>query len=44
MNTDERLKQLRAILAEVTDLTRAAMVLEWDQETFMPPGGVQSRA
>jgi carboxypeptidase Taq len=44
VNTDERLKQLRAILAEVTDLTRAAMVLEWDQETFMPPGGVQSRA
>jgi carboxypeptidase Taq len=44
MNTDERLKQLKAILAEVTDLTRAAMVLEWDQETFMPPGGVQSRA
>ncbi len=33
-----------AILAEVTDLHRAAAVLEWDQETYMPPGGVQSRA
>jgi len=44
MNTGERLKQLRAILAEVTDLTRAALLLEWDKETYMPPGGVQSRA
>jgi carboxypeptidase Taq len=36
--------RLREILAEVTDLTRAAMVLEWDQETYMPPGGVEGRA
>src|SRR5215472_12337866 len=40
----DKLRQLSQILAEVTDLNRAAMVLEWDQETYMPPGGIQSRA
>ena len=39
-----KLARLKDILAEVTDLTRAAMLLEWDQETYMPPGGVQGRA
>ena len=43
-NTSDKLQQLRQILAEVTDLNRAALVLEWDQETYMPPGGVQGRA
>ncbi|OLB84848.1 MAG: carboxypeptidase [Actinobacteria bacterium 13_2_20CM_2_66_6] len=43
-NTSDKLRQLRQILAEVTDLNRAALVLEWDQETYMPPGGVQGRA
>jgi len=43
-NTSDKLQQLKAVLAEVTDLSRAAAVLEWDQETYMPPGGVQSRA
>ncbi len=36
-------KELKAILAEVSDLNRASMVLAWDQETNMPPGGVESR-
>ncbi|TMD71673.1 MAG: carboxypeptidase M32, partial [Chloroflexi bacterium] len=44
VNTKDRLETLKAILAEVTDLSRAAALLEWDQETYMPPGGVQSRA
>ena len=35
---------LRGILAEVTDLTRVAELLIWDQETYMPPGGVSGRA
>ncbi|HSS94552.1 MAG TPA: carboxypeptidase M32 [Candidatus Dormibacteraeota bacterium] len=35
---------MNVILAEVTDLHRAGMVLDWDQETYMPPGGVQNRA
>lgn len=41
---NDKLEQLKAILAEVTDLSRAAYLLEWDQETYMPPGGVASRA
>jgi carboxypeptidase Taq len=40
----ETLARLKAILAEVTDLHRAALVLDWDQETYMPPGGVENRA
>src|SRR6266436_397256 len=40
----DTLERLRAILAEVTDLNRATAVLAWDQETYMPPGGVQNRA
>ncbi len=43
-NTSDKLQHLRAILAEVADLSRAAALLEWDQETYMPPGGVESRA
>lgn len=35
---------LRRALAEVDDLGRAAAVLEWDLETYMPPGGVEDRA
>jgi carboxypeptidase Taq len=40
----EALPLLRARLAEVSDLHRAAAVLEWDQETYMPPGGAEARA
>jgi len=39
----ENLEQLKTILAEVTDLSRASMLLDWDMEVNMPPGGVQSR-
>jgi carboxypeptidase Taq len=42
-NTSKKLQELKDVLAEVTDLSRAAAVLDWDQETYMPPGGVQSR-
>jgi carboxypeptidase Taq len=38
------LDRLKEILAEVTDLGRAAMMLDWDQETYMPPGGVKGKA
>jgi len=34
---------LRQRLAEVADLAHAAAVLEWDQETYMPPGGAEAR-
>ncbi|MHB8589511.1 MAG: carboxypeptidase M32 [Candidatus Dormibacteraceae bacterium] len=40
----DSLERLKAILAEVTDLSRAAAMLEWDQETYMPPGGVGARS
>jgi carboxypeptidase Taq len=43
-NTNSKVARLKDILAEVTDLTRAAMLLGWDQETYMPPGGVQGKA
>ncbi|WP_412070376.1 carboxypeptidase M32 [Rubrivirga sp. IMCC43871] len=34
---------LRARLAEVADVSHAAAVLEWDQETYMPTGGAGAR-
>src|SRR5579864_2461201 len=40
----DNLQRLKDILAEVTDLSRAYRVLEWDEETYMPPGGVSSRS
>jgi carboxypeptidase Taq len=40
----DKLDQLKARLARISDLRRAASVLSWDQETHMPPGGVQARA
>jgi carboxypeptidase Taq len=40
---EEKLKQLKEILAEVADLQFAAAVLEWDQKTYMPPKGDQDR-
>jgi carboxypeptidase Taq len=40
----DSLERLKTILAEVTDLNRAAALLDWDQETYMPPGGVTARS
>jgi carboxypeptidase Taq len=40
----EKLKQLKAALGEVYDLGKAAAVLEWDQQAYMPPGGAAGRA
>ncbi|HEY8816974.1 MAG TPA: carboxypeptidase M32, partial [Candidatus Dormibacteraeota bacterium] len=40
----DKLQRLKEILGEVSDLGRAGAVLGWDQETFMPPGGVEGRA
>jgi carboxypeptidase Taq len=39
-----RLQQLKDVLGEVSDVNRAAAVLAWDQETYMPRGGVENRA
>ncbi|HVD47561.1 MAG TPA: carboxypeptidase M32 [Candidatus Limnocylindria bacterium] len=38
------LQRLKEILGEVSDVNRAAAVLAWDQETYMPPGGIANRA
>ncbi|HEV2036746.1 MAG TPA: carboxypeptidase M32 [Candidatus Dormibacteraeota bacterium] len=40
----DKLQKLKDILGEVEDLNRATGVLAWDQETYMPPGGVAARA
>ncbi|MDQ2943229.1 MAG: carboxypeptidase M32 [Candidatus Dormibacteraeota bacterium] len=40
----DRLEQLKTILGEVADLERAAALLGWDQQTYMPPGGVAARS
>ena len=40
---EDRLKELRERLVEVDDLESAARLLEWDQNTYMPPGGATAR-
>lgn len=40
---DDKLKQLKNILAEVSDLYAAAALLGWDQQTYMPSGGAEGR-
>ncbi len=38
------LQQLRARLAEISDLSRVNALVGWDQQTYMPPGGSAARA
>jgi carboxypeptidase Taq len=40
---EEKLNELKEIQGTLTDLGNASAVLNWDQETYMPPGGVESR-
>jgi carboxypeptidase Taq len=42
--TGSPFERLRARLAEVNDLTKAATLLFWDQRVMMPPGGAAARA
>jgi len=44
LNMEEKLQQLKERLATIRDLSSAIAVLDWDQQTHMPPGGVQARA
>ncbi|MBW8011085.1 MAG: carboxypeptidase M32 [Chloroflexi bacterium] len=39
----KKLAQLKTILEEVDDLSRANALLGWDQQAYMPPGGAQAR-
>jgi carboxypeptidase Taq len=40
---EEKIKQLRALLAEIDDLARTQGLLGWDQQTYMPPAGGEDR-
>jgi carboxypeptidase Taq len=39
-----KFKEMRARQGEIVDLQAATALLEWDQETYMPPGGAEARA
>ena len=39
----DKLNELKSILAEVYDVNRAASVLGWDQQTYMPRAGAEAR-
>ncbi len=38
------IEKLKALIGEARDISSAAAVLSWDQETYMPPGGAEGRA
>jgi len=40
---ENKLQELKTRLLEMSDLNAAASVLSWDQTTYMPPGGAESR-
>jgi len=39
----DKLNRLKELLGEVSDISRAASVLSWDQQVNMPPGGSEGR-
>ena len=39
-----KLNHLKELIYEINDINMAAAVLGWDQETYMPKGGIQDRA
>ncbi len=41
---ERKLQELEDRLTEINNLRSAAAVLEWDQTTYMPPGGAPARA
>lgn len=40
---EQKIDSLKKILNEVADLSAAASVLSWDQQTYMPEGGAEDR-
>jgi len=40
---EEKLRQLKDKLAELSDLFYTSAVLGWDQQVYMPPGGAEER-
>ena len=43
-SVEEKFKELEDRLREVDDLNSASALLDWDQATYMPPGGGPARA
>jgi carboxypeptidase Taq len=43
MPPEQQLQELKNRIAEIFDLQRASALLGWDQQTYMPPGGAESR-
>lgn len=40
---EQKLAQLKEILAEIFDIQAAIALMEWDQQCYMPPGGAEGR-
>ena len=40
---EEKIEQLKATLAEISDLDHATALLAWDMQTYMPPAGAEGR-
>ena len=40
---EAKLQELKTRLLEISDLNSAMAVLNWDQATYMPPGGAAAR-
>jgi carboxypeptidase Taq len=40
---EEKLRQLKTLLNEALDLDHVVNILEWDAETYMPPGSAEDR-
>ena len=43
MEPDQQIKELQNRLAEIADLNYTIALLDWDQQTYMPPGGAENR-
>jgi carboxypeptidase Taq len=43
METNPKFDRLKVLLNEAADLRHAVYLLNWDQETYMPPGGAAGR-
>ena len=43
MEPEQQLQQLKNLLAEIADLNQITALLDWDQQTYMPPGGAENR-
>jgi len=41
---NSKIEELKVLLGEISDLHAAGAVLGWDQQTYMPLGGAESRA